>query len=1106
MWRILSGALLCLSVSLDAFSQSCNCGANSPNLLTNGDFEDTNTVATPPNYIGFESDYSSTDPIGNFGIFRRTTDASSILSIWCATPGANDYLIYDGTTGADAAVAPYDVLRYNNIAVAPGTTYKFSFDAMNLYAPGSFATLDVSVNGVPLGAVLVSNSCSWLTYEFCWTANTTQADLVINAGAGTQTGRDFALDNIYFGTCTAPSVGINDYAAVLAFTPCNNTITVDTADNFNVGDTILMIQMKGAVVDTSNTASFGNVLSYNSAGNYEYNTIAAKTGNNLQLTFALQRTYEIPAGKVQIVRVPHYQTYTVAQRHTAMPWNGAKGGVFAIIVDDTLTLNAPIDVTGTGFRGGTPTGQTSFSCDFTDYFYPATVNDAGLKGEGIAEVSAAKMRGRGRLANGGGGGNNTNSGGGGGSNGGAGGTGGRQWENCNVALNTGGVGGAGLNYNPLLNKIFAGGGGGVGQENNFDTDPGGNGGGIVVIKTGALAGFDSIIANGAHCVDVNSLLPSSGDGQSGGGGGGAIVIDAAAYAGSPYLVARGGNGGNVYATALHGPGAGGGGGAVLFGANALPVSQVILSGGANGVHVPTGDPHFAQPGTTGIVVNNIVLALPADSFDAQIDIDFKDSLVACNTIQFTDLSAATNSIASWNWSFGDGSTSGQQHPLHVYAAAGTYIVTLRVTDSTSCTDSLSKTIQTTGLNYTIEDTVVGCRTHRFTAVSADTVMPVTFRWDFGDGSPQDTTNPVVHTFTGTGAYNVTLYLTDSLGCSDTVAYGVFVAGVDAAFAVSDDTVCQGDIVSFVNSSSANSIFYAWNLGDGTTDSSISPTHQYVNAGVYYVSLITGNVSGCLDTARDTIIVDSIHTVDFVTSDSVLCEGRQIVFSSSFEDGSSTGYEWQFPGGVTVFNQNPVAQAFDTSGTFSVTATVHFRACPDATTTRTIEIQPFPRVDLGPDTFMCPYSAPVLLSDDINAGNGAAAWLWNTGETTSSIQARHPGIYTVRVSVNGCATDDSLEIFKDCYLDIPNAFTPNGDGVNDYFIPRQLLSRGLTTFKMTIFNRWGQVVFETAKTDGRGWDGKFNGVDQPGGVYVYLIEASFKSGTAEKYQGNLTLLR
>ena len=92
------------------------------------------------------------------------------------------------------------------------------------------------------------------------------------------------------------------------------------------------------------------------------------------------------------------------------------------------------------------------------------------------------------------------------------------------------------------------------------------------------------------------------------------------------------------------------------------------------------------------------------------------------------------------------------------------------------------------------------------------------------------------------------------------------------------------------------------------------------------------------------------------------------------------------------------------------------------------------------------------------------------------------------------------------MDIPNAFSPNGDGINDYFLPRPLLARGLVSFTMTIYNRWGQVIFESGNTEGRGWDGKLNGLEQPEGVYVYLIEATFKDGQMEKHQGNVTLLR
>jgi len=79
-------------------------------------------------------------------------------------------------------------------------------------------------------------------------------------------------------------------------------------------------------------------------------------------------------------------------------------------------------------------------------------------------------------------------------------------------------------------------------------------------------------------------------------------------------------------------------------------------------------------------------------------------------------------------------------------------------------------------------------------------------------------------------------------------------------------------------------------------------------------------------------------------------------------------------------------------------------------------------------------------------------------------------------------------------------------VNDYFFPRQFLSSGVAGFTMTVFNRWGQKVFETQNPAGRGWDGKFNDKNQPVGVYIYSIKVVMKNLRTEEYTGNVTLLR
>jgi gliding motility-associated-like protein len=125
-----------------------------------------------------------------------------------------------------------------------------------------------------------------------------------------------------------------------------------------------------------------------------------------------------------------------------------------------------------------------------------------------------------------------------------------------------------------------------------------------------------------------------------------------------------------------------------------------------------------------------------------------------------------------------------------------------------------------------------------------------------------------------------------------------------------------------------------------------------------------------------------------------------------------------------------------------------------------------------------------------------------------IQVVEPGRFWIRAeSPNaGCVTVDSIWIKRDCYLNIPNAFSPDGDGINDYFIPRDLLSSGLASFKMDIFNRWGENIYTTTTLDGRGWDGTFDGKPQNMGVYVYTLDVVFQNKVKKTFKGNVTLVR
>lgn len=505
---------------------------------------------------------------------------------------------------------------------------------------------------------------------------------------------------------------INAYTPVLAFEPCANKLTVQDGSAYNVGDTVLLIQMKGAVIDSTNTAAFGTITDYKSAGNYEFNYVKGKTGNVIELKNKLTRTYEIPDGKVQLIRVPYYDNVTITNTLTCLPWDGSKGGVLVFNVKDTITLNEDIDVNGKGFLKGTMRNSNvnTFTCGISNYYYPNNTQNAAGKGEGIASLSANRNSGKGPAANGGGGGMNTNSGGGGGANGNIGGRGGNEYNSCPNYLTsqTWGLPGMLMLYNNANNKIFLGGGGGAGHCNNQFDNPavnadfnGGNGGGIVLISANYLKNNNKkITAKGDKAYELNITNSYvTHDGMGGGGAGGTVLLNINNYINNTAVDVAGGNGGNMVSMptgGLVGPGGGGGGGTVWVKQNAISgMLSVTNNGGSGGVIVQDGNnPYGATGGLSGITLGNLIVPVDTEPFRANIDsVRIKDTLMSCKLIRFEGLGYTnTSPIAQWQWTFGDGGTGTGQWVLHNYANAGTYTIKLVVTDVNGCKDSTTKLV------------------------------------------------------------------------------------------------------------------------------------------------------------------------------------------------------------------------------------------------------------------------------------------------------------------------------------------------------------------------------------------------------------------------------
>lgn len=385
--------------------------------------------------------------------------------------------------------------------------------------------------------------------------------------------------------------------------------------------------------------------------------------------------------------------------------------------------------------------------------------------------------------------------------------------------------------------------------------------------------------------------------------------------------------------------------------------------------------------------------------------------------------------------------------------------------------------------------------------------------------PGDT---VTYNYIWRNAANDTLSLTDSLlfvgagfytlqiktvHCDTTISVFIPEENYQVKF-TADSIICDGSELFFDNQSDSHFTQYRWNFGDGESSTLPNPSHTYSAPNSYRVMLI-GKGAICTDTAFREIVVDPLLSGSFQATPDSICTGAYTIFYLD-TNSSAVSLNWFWGDGTAMvgYDERQVQHAYDQPGTMLVTLTTNYRACPETTYTDTVFVFPHPEVYLGPDSYLCLQGGPILLKNLRVAPVGKYHEVWSTGDTTALLKVVHPGEYSYTLSTAplGCNTTEKVTINKSCYIDIPNAFSPNGDGANDYFFPKQLLSRGIMKFKMQVFDRWGQLVFETTHTGGRGWDGKFNGLDQPEGVYIYIIHADIDGRGSENYSGNVTLIR
>ena len=650
---------------------------------------------------------------------------------------------------------------------------------------------------------------------------------------------------------------INDYTAVLGFDKCKNELRVADATKYNPGDTVLLIQMKGAGIDSSNTSNFGTITNYKNAGNYEFNYVKQKAGNVIELKNVITRQYDIPGGKVQLVRVPYYTSFNINNTLTCLAWNGSIGGVLAFNVRDTLILQDNIDVSGKGFKGGVMHNSmiNTFTCGHNEYYYPINTIYAAGKGESIADLDSTKNAGRGLKASGGGGGLDPNTGGGGGGNGGMGGVGGYGYNICPnyTTNNSWGLGGKPLSYTAASNKIFLAGGGGAGHCNNGFADPsvntdfdGGNGGGLVIISSNYLTGNNkSIISNGDTAYELTAPGYLAHDGMGGGGAGGTVLINNNTYLSNLNVKVSGGKGGNMSSSpsgGLVGTGGGGAGGLIWLKQNSIPANMIVINSGGNGgvIIQDSNNPYGATSGSQGTSVFNLIIPLDTIPFKKNIDsVRIKDSAISCSSFNFTGLSYTnSSSITNWQWFFGDGNSANTQDASNSYAAPGNFTVKLIGTDINGCKDSVTKDISvlTTGFDFSYQQNECNPLSVQFFNSGNNSLNPY---WSFGDGITLTGTLNPIHTYSSLGSYTVKFRIQNG-SCTDTVTKTISLAITAAEIIITPDTtICSGNTKQL---RTIPSLSFCWSPS-AYLDNPLSPnpvTSTPQNIIYYFTAKVTGN--------------------------------------------------------------------------------------------------------------------------------------------------------------------------------------------------------------------------------------------------------------------------
>lgn len=396
--------------------------------------------------------------------------------------------------------------------------------------------------------------------------------------------------------------------------------------------------------------------------------------------------------------------------------------------------------------------------------------------------------------------------------------------------------------------------------------------------------------------------------------------------------------------------------------------------------------------------------------------------------QFTDLSTSTSEI-TWNWDFGDGQSSTEQNPEHIYTSSGIYEVTLTINNG-GCSDDISKPvtvvdIPTASFSYSFDGGVeCGESEIQFTDESIFE-NNVTWSWDFGDGNISDSQDPT-HTYANGGTYIITLVIENENDCSNSVNQSISVyEPPNIFFSFIED--CENQPTLFNDSEHINmetTSSWLYEFGDNNTSSQSNPSHIYDAPGNYNVTFSITDENGCSNSIIRNVKVFHNPIADF--SNTTVCQGEITQFTDlSYCNTTYTpvnSWYWDFGDGNTSLEENPShTYSIGNINSYEVTLTVETTTECSKSITKTVEVLKSPQTEFSyqfSDGSPCQFAEIQFTDESINTQGNIVTWNWNFDNgDNSSIQNpiytyTSSGNYAVELTVEnsgGCSSSNIQDI-------------------------------------------------------------------------------------------------